>query len=105
MALKAHTKPVQLQLNNSGAWIRIDDAMPPTDRAVLLASRAWFDGEGVIPSFWHQWVHMAIVKNPLSADTVVTHWMPVPMPPCLSNSSDSEKQAGLPLIGEQQRGA
>lgn len=86
-------------------WTRIDDAMPPTDRAVLLASRAWCDGGGVIPGFWHQWVHMAIVKTPFTADTVVTHWMPVPMPPCLSKSSDSKQQAGLYPTGEQQRGA
>lgn len=86
-------------------WTSIDDAMPPTDRAVLLASRVWCDGDGVIPGFWHQWVHMAIVKEPLTADTVVTHWMPVPMPPYLSKSSNSERQADLSPADEQKRGA
>jgi len=64
-------------------WISVSDQAPPIGKAVLLASRSWIDGDGVFESCWHQWVHLAILREPLKKTDPVTHWMPNPSPPAI----------------------
>lgn len=62
-------------------WIPIVEMHPPSDKSVLLASKAFVPSHDQSPGWWHTWVHMARVVDQLPTDTVVTHWMPLPEAP------------------------
>jgi hypothetical protein len=69
-----------------GGWIPIEKHQPPIGKSALLASRCRCSGDGVIADWWHQWVHTALIKEPIEIGGVVTHWMPVPAPPVPDNA-------------------
>ena len=67
-----------LDLSNVMQWVATDKEMPPSGQCVLLysaksgvAEGAWISAKG----HFEQWRWNAIMTN-------VTHWMPMPEPPC-----------------------
>ena len=68
-----------LGLDNVISWVAVEEKMPESGQCVLLYSPKSGVGEGAWISakgHFEQWRWNAILTN-------VSHWMPMPEPPCL----------------------
>ena len=68
-----------LNITDVMRWVAVEEKMPESGQCVLLYSQKSGVGEGawiIAKGHFEQWRWNAIVTN-------VSHWMPMPNPPCL----------------------
>ncbi len=73
------TEQEQLRVGAVISWVAVEEKMPESGQCVLLYSPKSGVGEGAWISakgHFEQWRWNAILTN-------VSHWMPMPEPPCL----------------------
>lgn len=74
-------------------WISVEDELPKKGTSVLIFSSGW--NEPMIGYYkawnWQRKTHMFHSYTDNSTWYNVTHWMPLPAPPVVSNSEKTDK--------------